>query len=123
MHHCGEFRMLALHSPQRFVAVCTCGALHLQWDAWGLQLHPNDLGLIQTVLENSHTLHHGQFSVQRGEMASYAISCEHSCYRFWYGKSSVVLDWEAFTTFKAMVLAVQRSTLAARQQFAALGLN
>jgi hypothetical protein len=124
MHHCGEFRVLVGHA-QRFVAVCTCGALHLQWDAWGLQVHPSDLDLIERALERSHHLAHGQFAVERGSMASFAVSCEHSAYRFWYGKSSLLLNLEGFVAFRQMLQTAKHQTPARlHSQFSAvLGIN
>jgi hypothetical protein len=117
MHeHCGSFTTVAALDAERYIARCSCGALHLQWQNWTLQFQPDDLELIVRTLERSQTLcaqDKNTFVLERGQYASYAVSLEASgAYRFWYGKSAVLLpreDWVAMRDL--MTMARQSSSL------------
>jgi hypothetical protein len=113
MHeHCGNFTTLAALSAERYIARCSCGALHLQWGTWSLQLQPSDLEPIERAFERSQSLcvpDKSTFVLERAAHASYAVSLEASgMYRFWYGKSAVLLGLEDWLALRNLVRIVRQ---------------
>lgn len=48
---CGPLALLAKVGDTRFLALCTCGALHLVWDNATIRLHQGDLSGVVRALQ------------------------------------------------------------------------
>ena len=103
---CGEFVLVMAIAPLRYVTQCSCGAVHLQWDDWSLQVMPAEFAGFMRVLNRRHELEIDNSPVvtERQNTTLFALSLEHNArYRIWYGGCALELDGNDLALMHAML--------------------
>jgi hypothetical protein len=90
---CGQFSLLMACDALRYVATCTCGAIHTQWDDWSLQTAPLEFRALRRVLERTSELQGDAPVFEREGGTLLALTLERSGkYRLWYGGCALELN-------------------------------
>jgi hypothetical protein len=104
---CGEFALVMAIAPLRYVTQCSCGAIHLQWDDWSLQVMPQEFRAFVRALNRRHELdgpNETPFVTERENTTLFALSLEQNKrYRIWYGGCALELDADELALMHGML--------------------
>ncbi len=105
----GEFRLLMACDALRYVAICTCGAIHTQWDNWSLQTTPHGFRALRRVLERTSELRGDAPIFEREGSTLLAINLERNGkYRLRYGGCALELNSDDLGLLRDMLTAAAK---------------